>query len=377
MAIFPDVPGMAVTIDVHGRDVLEYDDDENDTAETATVSKYVEAVSGAEFGIAFRFKPEEYPFGDDSIQYRYYVDGTRANKRTHRLKDIRGGHRIVTQGAVRGSHDTRVSQAMLFSELTVGTLSFPLAPKAHDLANLFSGDDPPDASLINKLSDLGTIRVECYRVYTVPVAREPPKARARSFEEGYDGEESEGARRGSRGRLGAGPADSWWAYLGEELEGDGAYSSSYVGEHCVCAIDTSLTRDRMGPAVPFPVHSGPTQPATHQSVRRDAGPVANFVFKYRSRSALQALHVIPRTPTPVPLEERPVDELSMEEMRELLRRQRASGALSIKQEVKRERHTAFDVDDEDAIEVVSHRNKKNRMSDAGHSGIEVVDLCGD
>jgi len=72
-------------------------------------------------------------------------------------------------------------------------------------------------------------------------------------------------------------------------------------------------------------------------------PFAVFNFKYRSRSAttlriiarfeadschlptseaLQDLRIIPRTPTPVPLEDRPLEELTAEEMRELLRRQR-------------------------------------------------------
>ncbi|KAK3072402.1 hypothetical protein LTR53_006895 [Teratosphaeriaceae sp. CCFEE 6253] len=324
MAIFLDVSGMEITIDVAGKDLLEYDDDENDPADTATVSKYVEAVSGAEFGIAFRFKPGEYPFGDDRIEYNYYVDGTCAKKQTHRLKNIRSGHRMVKHGAVRESHNTWVSQAMLFSELTVG-------------------DDPPDARLIDKLGDLGTIQVKCYRVHSVPVAPVPPKPERKAA-------------------VDLRPA---------QLIPDGRISEKNLKG---MALTHQAT---MGPAVPIQVPSGPIRPATHRLVRRDGGTVANFVFKYRSRSALQTLHVIPRTPTPVPLEERPVDELSMEEMRELLRRQRASEALNTKQEVKRERHTAFDVDEEDAIEVVSHRNKKTRMSDAGHSGIEVIDLCGD
>ncbi|KAL2041144.1 hypothetical protein N7G274_006088 [Stereocaulon virgatum] len=65
------------------------------------------------------------------------------------------------------------------------------------------------------------------------------------------------------------------------------------------------------------------------SVNSKEPPIAIFKFNYRSRKALQGLHLIPRTPspprnlTPVPLEERPIDDLALEEMRELLRRQRA------------------------------------------------------
>lgn len=78
-------------------------------------------------------------------------------------------------------------------------------------------------------------------------------------------------------------------------------------------------------------------------------PFAHFQFKYRSKStwysgpikttielkhkspeALQSILLIPRTPSPpppprpVPLEERPVESLSVEELQKLVRRQRVS-----------------------------------------------------
>jgi len=40
--------------------------------------------------------------------------------------------------------------------------------------------------------------------------------------------------------------------------------------------------------------------------------------------ALKASFIVPRSPTPVPLEDRPVEELTMDELRELLRRERVS-----------------------------------------------------
>ncbi|KAG9551951.1 hypothetical protein KCU71_g14152, partial [Aureobasidium melanogenum] len=67
-------------------------------------------------------------------------------------------------------------------------------------------------------------------------------------------------------------------------------------------------------------------------------PVATFVFHYRSKAALKELLIIPRTPPPTPLEERPVEELSREEMTELLRRYQAKeiNTATIKKEPKRE-----------------------------------------
>jgi hypothetical protein len=72
-------------------------------------------------------------------------------------------------------------------------------------------------------------------------------------------------------------------------------------------------------------------------VNPDKGPFATFCFKYRSLgalrqaycfqttnedelAALKSLLIIPRSPSPVPLLERNVDTLSLEETRELLRR---------------------------------------------------------
>ncbi|KAJ9623096.1 hypothetical protein H2203_006029 [Taxawa tesnikishii (nom. ined.)] len=47
-----------------------------------------------------------------------------------------------------------------------------------------------------------------------------------------------------------------------------------------------------------------------------------FTFKYRSEAALKSLMIIPRTPSPIPLEERDPETLSREEMLELLRKQK-------------------------------------------------------
>ncbi|KAK2813107.1 hypothetical protein FQN50_000784 [Emmonsiellopsis sp. PD_5] len=68
-------------------------------------------------------------------------------------------------------------------------------------------------------------------------------------------------------------------------------------------------------------------------------PIATFTFKYRSKKALQGLLIIPRTPSPVPLEDRPVEDLTVEEMRILIERQRREAAIKHEhaQAVKRER----------------------------------------
>ncbi|KAI9731782.1 MAG: hypothetical protein M1834_004571 [Cirrosporium novae-zelandiae] len=76
---------------------------------------------------------------------------------------------------------------------------------------------------------------------------------------------------------------------------------------------------RIGP--PEPIGKFKPRPILRVGKR----PLATFVFKYRSlenTEALKKLGIIPRTPAPLPLEERPIEELSRNELHELVSRQK-------------------------------------------------------
>ncbi|KAL8930202.1 MAG: hypothetical protein Q9208_000819 [Pyrenodesmia sp. 3 TL-2023] len=116
-------------------------------------------------------------------------------------------------------------------------------------------------------------------------------------------------------------------------------------------------------------------------------PFAVFRFRYCSKKALQSMLLIPRTPSPTPLADRPIDSLSAEEARQLLRQYQVrpqeakreiksgSGRMQkaikhewgVKQErpVKRERDEEFEELLASATEV-----KKAKLT-------ETVDLSGD
>lgn len=49
-------------------------------------------------------------------------------------------------------------------------------------------------------------------------------------------------------------------------------------------------------------------------------PLATFIFRYRSLRALKSIGIVPRTPSPEPLEERDAESLTVDEARELIRR---------------------------------------------------------
>jgi hypothetical protein len=52
------------------------------------------------------------------------------------------------------------------------------------------------------------------------------------------------------------------------------------------------------------------------------GVLEKFVVTNHSVDDLKAELIIPRSESPVPLEDRPVEDLSLDEMRELLKRQK-------------------------------------------------------
>lgn len=142
-------------------------------------------------------------------------------------------------------------------------------------------------------------------------------------------------------------------------------------------------------------------PATYSEVTYpySKDPIAVFVFKYRSRSKLyprfvsnlmadfnigdlQVEGVIPRSPSPLPLEQRDPDDLSPEEARELVRRlrQREQERIKIKKEAqeKRARSDAFDGDsDVEELPVTGEGSARKRHRPSTDSGVEIVDLTED
>lgn len=101
--------------------------------------------------------------------------------------------------------------------------------------------------------------------------------------------------------------------------------------------------------------------------------------------ALQSLGLLPRSPSPIPLEDRSIDDLSLQEARELLRRQQGRLASNeatvkheaIKREIKRERNEDGDDDDGNGgVEIVDRPEKACRLN-ANGAGTDVIDLCSD
>ena len=95
-------------------------------------------------------------------------------------------------------------------------------------------------------------------------------------------------------------------------------------------------------------------------------------------AALRSLLIIPRNSSPVPLEDRDVDTLTLEESHELLRRhrEREDAAPSVKRErFKRERSSTAVMEDQDDDHVSFVSAKRRRLPiTLNEDGIEVFDL---
>jgi len=74
MAVLPFCPGLTVRIFVNGAPLPEYDDDSDTPASPTTVTKCVEAISGANFGIKVSLK-KTFPFPVGLLSQKISFDG--------------------------------------------------------------------------------------------------------------------------------------------------------------------------------------------------------------------------------------------------------------------------------------------------------------
>lgn len=70
MAILPTRPGVKITVVCNGAPLQKYDDDDEET-QPNVVSKYIEAISGAEFGVQWEIFSPWPPY---TILFEYWLD---------------------------------------------------------------------------------------------------------------------------------------------------------------------------------------------------------------------------------------------------------------------------------------------------------------
>ncbi|KAK5217890.1 hypothetical protein LTR99_003284 [Exophiala xenobiotica] len=269
-----------VQVIVDGTPAEEYDDDEEEevTDNDETVTKYVEAVAGAHFAVKFLLQPSyHFTRGEDSVTAYVEIDG-------HPV----GGRML--------------ERDKFLNQRTLGFSPWVLIDGQHATEN------GVNALYKFQFSDLETRDLD----KTDDLDK---------FREKY-------------GHLGTITVQLW-----REQKLGSCNVAAYKARHIGSVPEKALKGRPLDVAIRM-VRSTPDKGINSWSTRTlDQQPLAKFIFKYRTRRALQSLLIIERSPTPLPIEERPIDDLSREELQNLVRRQREEQSIT-KQEnggVKRER----------------------------------------
>ncbi|KAK6434199.1 hypothetical protein LTR95_009616 [Oleoguttula sp. CCFEE 5521] len=324
------LPGVCISVSIDDRPLREYGADtevRGDQNAGNTCTALVEASPEAEFRIDYSFTPA-YPYRDDAILVRSYLDGEYVGRFFYNYTRLRQGLRTtlgdVTTGGFRRN--------------------FKFAP-------LDTTDARPSTTAKDSVSSLGEIKITVHRCRKSPIQPQPkPVSPAKMVPSAN--------------------ASSQYLVPKEISE------KALKGRAMSC-------RAGLGDAMPVPI-STMSRPATVVEWPYGEASIATYRFLYRSHRDLQIENVIPRSPTPPPLEERDVDTLTVEEARELARTLKARQAQSkVKPDVKGEKRPraiidisdgdddeGSDADPEVSFTSVQSCRKKVKVDD----DVEVMDL---
>lgn len=175
------VPGLEVQIVVAGVPLQEYNSDEDD--EVKSVTKYIEATSGANFEIRWSFTSDFKQKGHQ-ILIAVYGDGMGLAAETSRPSDLLTGYSTLT-GRTRNAGNHAVFEKFTFSELKIGMLSSSncrAQTSVTDTCILYLDEDKiPLASSAATISSLGVISVKLRRVKVLKNAGRPQTEKFKSL----------------------------------------------------------------------------------------------------------------------------------------------------------------------------------------------------
>ncbi|MCJ1364726.1 hypothetical protein MMC16_003842 [Acarospora aff. strigata] len=313
--------GIEVRIVVNGNVAQGFNSDDDGSEDLRIVTRYIEAISAAHFAVQYTIKPP-FQFKCEQLRLILQVDGKEVDRRVCSQAELaKNPHGISNSlaGVTRSQGRTSSIEKFKFSEIKTG-----------DDTSLVA-----DARIKDQLAGVGTITLKIYRVHKGVFDPRTPSTR------------------------------TWGDLLELEILPEKALKGQALSH------STSLDEPEVIPP------KGSWQGCKYLDGKDE--PFAVFNFQYRSRKALQDLRILERTPAPVSLEDRPIEELTGEEARELLRRQKerqASKVSAVKPELRAQRDVKreYQEDEEYTALLASARpNKVARTIDVG----EVIDLSED
>ncbi|KAF2215079.1 hypothetical protein CERZMDRAFT_94502 [Cercospora zeae-maydis SCOH1-5] len=321
-----NTPELQAHILVHDQPLAEYDDE--DTVPTNTrKTKFVEAEEGCSFAVRVVTQPQLARSPDDCVSFQVYVDGKPVGG-----KIIETGNKYAMQSAFKKGLERNTATGSTEEEFRFTHLR---TSKSHY-------DGPVGKAKHADFKHLGEIRVCCFWARKVGHADEQK-------------------------------------HLPDACLATAAKVA--VPEKCLKGRAIS-SRTTLGPAKQraFKIHYIKTVDIYGSE------PFATFTFKYRSRRDLQIEGIVPRSPSPVPLEERDPQSLTLDESRELVRRMRQrekEQRIEIKKEgqakpAKRARSQTVEAGGDDGtVVVLGEGPARKRGRQSPDSGVEIVDLTDD
>lgn len=139
MTINEDVPGIEVTVQIHGTDAAEYaaDDAANEDAVCPTVTKYIECTDSASFRVRVVVDGNyEWGYKNHSLAYYLYIDGkfTRGLLADYKNLTVSNSGTFEYESMFKdrqdfdGVLDQWVRRKYKFSSVKTGTYHLPIYP---------------------------------------------------------------------------------------------------------------------------------------------------------------------------------------------------------------------------------------------------------
>jgi hypothetical protein len=115
MTVLDNVPGLEVTVQVNGSSLQEYNDDDSEPA-PKSVTKYIEAISGAQFRVQYEFK--ESFRTKNGILTDIYIDGKDIAGYVLKANQLHGAY-VMSGKKERGGNEY-FQRPFTFSQLSIG-----------------------------------------------------------------------------------------------------------------------------------------------------------------------------------------------------------------------------------------------------------------
>lgn len=121
MTVLPVLNSVTISVKINGDCCPEFDDDEEMPQPERSISKYIEAKSGAQFAVDLRFS-DQYPDKMNPVRVTVDIDGETMEKHIIRPASLQGprGYQEQVQGVSVNRPDGRALRKFVFSELAIG-----------------------------------------------------------------------------------------------------------------------------------------------------------------------------------------------------------------------------------------------------------------